>query len=229
MRMIWKGKAKRGLLAGAALVLGGAARAQGPVPGSGTSGDSMGNMGTTVHHESGGLHGANRSASVPGGSAVEVKKQLTEIDVDLKDAINRTKVLYEGGKLEPGRFDEAIRTEGLGNIDRAVSGALSRIGQLRSLPDARMTDTRTLSRLERDLGRARGIVAELRASQAASDRVQLQQQSSRLFSVLRSADDDFSRLAEETSLTRVDQVSVPERQPVSGSDRDDDRKPDIDY
>ena len=223
--------AGRALAAGAALFFGvGGAFAQGmPSPGFGAPGaaDAMGNLGTSVHHEENGLHGASGTgaAEVTGQRALESRKHLAEIDVQLKNAINHTKGLYNSTQLSPGPHDGMLRKESAAGIDAAIGSALEHAGHLRALPEARISDTQTLALLESDLHRARAILSQLRISLGlgvgSADRMQLSQQSAQLFGMLRSADDHFARIATELGLTRVDRITVPERPPAQPEPRFD--------
>jgi hypothetical protein len=197
---------KRSILAAVAsmsLAAGGGAYAQGS-PGEPGAGGAQGQTGAEV---------------APGAkSTTEANKHLGEIDVYLKDAENNTKALYQTAQASPGRLDTTLEKEALNNIDKAISSALTHVQHVKSLPEAKVSDTQRLDRLQRDLERAKTIASQLRHQIAAGDRAAVSAQASSLFAQLRAADDGFGQIADEQNLVRLDRVTMPERQPVGGGE-----------
>lgn len=148
----------------------------------------------------------------------EPNKHLSEVDLYLKDAMNNTKALYQTTQLPTGKFDTAIQKESLGNIDKAITGALTHIGHVKSLPQARVSDMKDVASLQSDLNQAKTIVAQLRKNVSPSaDKTMISSQTAQLYGVLKAADDDFGKIADQTNLTRIDRINVPEKQPVGGT------------
>jgi len=200
-----------------------------PSPGitPGTSNDQMGTMGKGMHHDmQSGSMGQGQANSGQAGN-VEPQKHLAEVDLYLKDAMNNSKVLWQTSQLQPGHLDSVIAKEGVANIDKDITSALTHISHVKSLPEAQISDTRSLSQLQSDLGKAKTLVGQLRGVVGGGDRSRISSLSSQLFGQLRSADDSFGRIAGEVNLTRVDRITVPEKQPVSGSSSDINDKSDL--
>lgn len=147
----------------------------------------------------------------------EPKKHLSEIDVYLQNAINNVKVLYETTQLRPGSLDVTIAKEGVGNTDKAISGALMHIAHIKALPEAKAQDMNKLNQLQRSFTEARSTLYKLRSAARSDSRPQIQSFASQLYAQLRLAEDSFSSIAREQRVVRVDQISVPERVPVGGS------------
>jgi hypothetical protein len=158
-----------------------------------------------------------QSTSGMGEKNVESNKHLTEIDIYLRDAMDNTKALYQSTQVTPGKLDQVIQKEDVTNVDKAVSSALTHVSHVKSLPSARVADTATLDQLQADLTHARTIAGQLRREVDAGNRDRISSLSSQLFAQLRAADESFGKIADETKLTRIGRVTVPEKQPVGGS------------
>jgi hypothetical protein len=158
--------------------------------------------------------GAGEQAGATGN--VEPAKHLLEVDAYLKDAMQNTKLLYQSTQVKPGKLDATIQREDIGNVEKALSSALTHISHVKSLPEAKISDTERLNQLQRDVTRAKTLAGQVRKNIGTSDRAQLSTLSSQLYAQLRAADDTFGNIADEMRITRVDRISVPERQPVGG-------------
>ncbi len=149
-----------------------------------------------------------------GSKADEPKKHLGEIDIYLRDAINNTKVLYNVTQMQPGKLDATIQKEGINNLDKAITGALTHVQHIKTLPEAKVQDTAKLDALQTDLNQVKQMVPQLRSSM--KDRDMFASLTSQVFTRLKDADDNFSTIADKQNLTRVEKLSVPEKQPVKG-------------
>ncbi len=158
--------------------------------------------------------GAEKSAA--GAKPDESKKHVSEIDLYLRDAMNNTKVLYTTTQLTPGKLDATIEREDLGNIDRAISSALTHVSHVKSMPEARVSDTAKVDSLQKNLTQARNLLGQIRTAVKSDSRDQVASLSSQLYARLKDADDDLSSIADKINLTRVDRITIPERQPVGG-------------
>jgi hypothetical protein len=193
------------LIAGGMLV-GVGARAQGPGPQGGQKGTSE-------------TKAQKPTMGTAGTKADEPKKHLGEMDVYLKDAINNVKVVYETTQLEPGKLDATIEREGLTNIDKAISGAMTHVSHIKSMPEAHVIDMASLDLVQKDLTQAKSMLTQLRTAVKNDNREQVAMLSSQLYARLKDADDAFSTLADKQNFTRVDKIMVPERQPVGGQEQ----------
>lgn len=162
--------------------------------------------------------GTSDEIGAKGAKADEPKKHLGEIDVYLKDALNNTKVLYATTQLQPGKLDPTIQREDLGNIDRAITGAMTHVSHVKSMPEARVVDMAKIDSLQKNLTRARALVGQLRTAVRSDEKDQISSLTSQLYARLREADDDFGTVADKQDLTRVDRIMVPEKQPVGGQE-----------
>lgn len=211
MMRMWK--LAPGLIAGCAILVGSTALAQmGPGPGEDTGMKGM-------------KRGSGAASEGVEGKNVESQKHLSEVDLYLKAAMNTTKVLFGGTKLQPGKLDTVIRKEDVASIDKSIESALTHISHVKSLPEARISDTRSLDELQGDLKQARITVMQLRKNIGTADNSEISSMSSQLFAQLKAADEDFDKLASQVKLTRVDQITVPEKQPVGGKVKPLDEKP----
>jgi hypothetical protein len=148
----------------------------------------------------------------------EPKKHLAEVDVYLRDALDNVKVIYNTTQLQPGKLDKTIIRESVGNIDKSLTGAITHLGHIKSLPEARVSDMAKVDALQTALNQAKQTSSLLKTATRVStmDTAHVSQLATRLFGQLRAADDDFGAIADQQNLTRVDKLTVPERQPVRG-------------
>jgi hypothetical protein len=158
-----------------------------------------------------------QGGAAKGARPDEPKKHLAEVDAYLRDAIDNTKVLYQTTQMQPGKLDTTIQRESLNNVDKALTGMMAHVGHMKSLPEARVADMAKLDDFQRDITQARGIVGQLRAAAAKPEaREQTVSLTEQLYTVLHDADNDFNAIAEKQEFTRLDRVTVPEKQPVGG-------------
>lgn len=204
-------------LAGAAWILGGAALAQ-PPPGP---------TGQEAQQAPGGkekVRGQQGETTAQGSQAgaVEPKKHLAEVEVYLRDAIANTKVIYQLTQWPAGRMDKTFIRDGATNIDRAIGAALSHVNHVKTLPEARVSDTEDVTSLQTSLTQARALAVQLRkvaqggSSNAPIDRPQFASLASQIYTHLTSADADFDKIAKAADAPRIDRINVSERQPVRG-------------
>jgi hypothetical protein len=153
-------------------------------------------------------------SSMKSGMADEPKKHLSEVDLYLRDAINNTKVMYNDTQMRPGKLDSVIEKENLTNLDKSLSSALTHVQHIKSMPEAHVADMGKIDQLSHDLTQARGMIPELRAAMHEKDL--FASLSSQLYTKLKDADDTFNAICDKQGLTRVDKLSVPEKQPVKG-------------
>lgn len=160
------------------------------------------------------------------GSVDEPKKYLSVVDLYLENAMNNVKVLYESTQMKPGRADDVIQREAIGNIDRALGQALNHFQRVKSMPGA-ITNMDKADDFQRNLYQARAVVPQLRSAVKSDTHTQIQLLSSQLFTSLKNANDAFGDIADKQKFTRIKDIDVPERQPVRGEDTDQDFKGDL--
>lgn len=160
------------------------------------------------------------------GSVDEPKKYLSVVDLYLENAMNNVKVLYESTQMKPGRADDVIQREAIGNIDRALGQALNHFQQVKSMSGV-ITNMDKADDFQRNLYQARAVVPQLRSAVKSDTRAQIQTLSSQLFTSLKNAGDAFDDIADKQKFTRIKDIDVPERQPVRGEDLDQDFKGDV--
>jgi hypothetical protein len=148
----------------------------------------------------------------------EPKKHLSEVDIYLRDALDNVKVVYNTTQLQPGTLDKTIIKESVGNIDKALTGAITHLGHIKALPEAHVADMAKVDALQKTLDEAKQTDAQLKAAARATtiDNARVSQLASRLYGQLKTADEDFSAIAEQQNMTRVEKMTMPERQPVRG-------------
>ena len=160
------------------------------------------------------------------GSVDEPKKYLSAVDLYLENAMNNVKVLYESTQMKPGRADQVIQGEAIGNIDRALGQALNHFQRVKAMPGS-ITNMDKADDFQRNLYQARSVVPQLRSAVKSDSRSQIQTLSSQLFTSLKNANDAFGDIADKQKFTRIKDIDVPERQPVRGQDLDQDFKGDL--
>ena len=180
---------------------------------------SYGGVNQQRHNVSGTMQSQVRQ---PSASVDEVKKHLSEIDLYVSQAENNARLLFQVSDLQPGNMDPVIIREDVQNIEQSLSQAERHLDHVRQLPNANIRNLPRLDQLQTDLAQARSQLSSVRGTLANADRAMLRDTSQRLFRTLRRADDDFSSIASQVGLVRVEQIPVTERQPVRGIDRDRD-------
>lgn len=156
----------------------------------------------------------------PGTQAnVEGQKHLAEVELYLTDAMNGSKVLYQTSQMPSGKLDTSIAREDLGNVQRSIDSALNHVNHLKTLPEAKLSNTRDLDAVATNLKAAEKTAGKLRGVNITTNRGQFASLSSQLYGSLQQADQSFDHLAQSQRFTRLDQVQVPVQQPVGGHDQ----------
>jgi hypothetical protein len=154
-----------------------------------------------------------------GSSQVSARKELGEVDLYLKDALNNARLLFQITDRSQGPLSGAHAREQVVNIDRALANIDKHVAQLRSQP--RAFDATKIDLVSRDLDQARSQLATLK-SLIQTRRQNIHEAAAELARTLERADDDFGQLASSGGIGRVDQIRVTTvKQPVRGSDLDD--------
>ncbi len=163
---------------------------------------------------------ANADHAEPGMSSKwdETKKHLTEVDAYIQDALNNAKVLYSMSQIPMGKMDQTIQRENINNLEKAISSALIHVGHFKSSADPKMVEMDKVDDLHRFLTDSRNVLPQLRSAMKSSDRQQLGSVTSQLFAKLKEADERYGNIAEKQNVARLDKISVPEKQPVRGTE-----------
>jgi hypothetical protein len=155
------------------------------------------------------------AAAVSQARPEDANRHLGALDLYLADAANTARALYRA---------QDLGSEALGNLERALSGCVRHLFELRGLPEARRADPQRFAAVERDLRHAQGQLVPLRQAVDATDRDQIRASAAALSTTLHRAADDVELLG----VAFADPSEPPggDRQPMR-DDVNDDETPDV--
>jgi hypothetical protein len=162
-----------------------------------------------------------QQATAPIGG--ESKKQLTEMELYTRGALDNAKVLYESAEMPQGPTDKTLWREGVSNISRSIAKVQDHLGQFkRTLGSASLGKDPMAKKpddLQTHLRAAKTALSKLSSQMSRADRAEVRDQASTVYMHLSAANDTIKDMLSACDVQSIDKITPPEKLPVRGVEK----------